>query len=292
MQGVDFTTPNWMASPAADFGLNLWGDVNTSSLTLEDSATDFMLISGRTPGASSSGGSLQNLLAQSLSVIQGAISNGPVSGTVRGKRTESFYVQFTVPNGTQDNGLAVYWFSSQADIAVLCGWANSETGVTMQDACRATLASLGATAKTPSVSAAVQNSAVGVARAFTTATFSYNWKTPTANESLALGLCTPKFAVALTAAYKAKAALLAYSEKEKLVMRFTPAESIIKAMSVNGATIAISGKAISSIGAKSSNSGSNKAAAPTTDSATVDLVRMGGRWFISNLVSTTSVSIG
>jgi hypothetical protein len=134
-----------MASPAADFGLNLWGGGNTSSLTLEGSATDFMVIYGRAAGASSSGGSLQNLLAQTLSVIQGTISNGPVPGTVRGKRTESFYVQFTTPNGTQDNGMVVYWFSNQADIAMLCGWANSETGVTMQDACRATLESLGAT---------------------------------------------------------------------------------------------------------------------------------------------------
>lgn len=290
--GVDFRTPHWMASTAAYYGMELWG-VPAASVELASSSTDVMIVQEVGPGQSAAPTHLTALLSAALGGIFGTISNGPVAGRVHGDVTQTYSVQYTNPTGEQENGLVIYWFSSVGDVGLSCDWVSTETGVAMQDACRATLASLGVATTAPYVSTARPSPAVQAATAFATAVFSFNWKSPTANQSAALRLCTPKAASFLTDMYKKEATTFAYAKRVELVAKFAATKATLKAVASNSATVVISGMVTGSAETTPGSAGTDKALSPSSDSATLDLVQVNGKWWVSSLsVSSSSGRIG
>ena len=289
---VDFHTPHWMASTAAYYGMELWG-APAASVELASSSTDVMIIQEVGPGQSTSPTHLTSLLSTALGGIFGTISNGPVAGRVHGDVTQTYSVQYTNPTGEQENGLVIYWFSDIGDVALSCDWVSTETGVAMQDACRATLASLGVATTAPYVSTAKQNPAIQAATAFAIAMFSFNWRDPTADQSAALKFCTPKAAALLAGMYKKEAATFAYAKKVELIAKFAVAKATLKTTTANSATVVISGTVTGSAETTPGSVSTDKALSPSSDSATLDMVRMNGKWLVSNLsVSSGSGSIG
>lgn len=136
---IGFVGPKWVASPAAEYGLELWPQV-TNNLMLVSNSTNFAIF--QTTNQNLTATALKTYVTAMLAPTNANILSGPVVESGALGNVLVFTLQMSGAAGSQEDGLLEYALLPNGGLGGMCLWDSTDSGAVMQNTCRQAMATM------------------------------------------------------------------------------------------------------------------------------------------------------